>query len=243
MHNEFLNGVTTVPDKKSVFRKTLQLSLTIITILFISSVSLFANDASPGKNESTDAMFGIAGTGGLFSAIHLRGKDEGEEPKWKPGYGFGGGFVFDYMFSESTGLHSGLYYYYAIVILEMNDSTGGTVDLDTAIQMIQMPLYFFYALNGDFISLDLMGGFHLSYMTHVEMSADGKESRAINLMGYQQPGFGAGLRFRFHITRFIDLYLGIMGEFYANDLIAANTDWTDYMYDGRGEIGLLFKTF
>jgi len=232
-----------VPDNKNVFQNTLHFSLIIIIILLISGISLFADDASSKKTGPERAMFGLAGTGGLFSAVHLRGSDDGGEPKWKPGYGFGGGFVFDYMFSGSTGLHSGLYYYYAIITLEMTDSAGDPIDLDSTIQMIQLPLYFFYAFNGDIASLDLMGGFHLNYMTHVEMSAEGRESRAINFMGYQQPGIGAGLRFRFHITRFIDLYLAVMGEFYANDLIAANTDWTDYMYNGRGEIGLLLKTF
>src|SRR6056297_2376075 len=115
MYNEFLNGVTVLMDKKTGIHTLLHFSFIIISILLVSTMSLSAGETSSRKGEPGRAMFGIAGTGGLFSAIHLRGSDEGGEPEWKPGYGFGGGFVFDYMFSESTGLHSGLYYYYTML--------------------------------------------------------------------------------------------------------------------------------
>ncbi len=242
MHHEILNGVTIVRYiKKSIYNLSCLVVLCLLLIMTSSEV-FSAEEPSRQRDTSKNVMFGLAGTGGLFSAIHLRGRDDGGKPEWKPGWGAGGGFVFDYMFSENTGLHSGLYYYYSVLILEMSGETE-PIDLESTVQMIQMPLYFFYALNGKSVSLDLLGGFHFSYITHVVMSAEGKENNAIQFMGYQQPGIGTGVRFRFHITRFIDIYLAMMAEFYANDLIAANTDWTDYMYDGRGEIGILFKTF
>jgi len=242
MYYENLNGVVIVLHrKKSIYNLASLLMLCLVFIMATSKV-LTAEEASRQNHTPDKVMFGIAGTGGLFSAIHLRGSDDGGEPEWKPGWGVGGGLVFDYMFSKSTGLHSGLYYYYSRLILEMSTETE-PIDLETTVQMIQMPLYFFYALNGNIVTIDLLGGFHFSYITHVRMSADGNENRAIQFMGYQQPGIGTGLRFRFHITNFIDMYLATMAEFYANDLIAANTDWTDYMYDARGEIGILFKTF
>jgi hypothetical protein len=193
------------------------------------------------------------GAGGSFEYCNVNGTGN-NNMGWQPGYGYGGGIVFESMYSDTFGLHSGLWFTHSVIKAKFSDDKSGTGEKTThtmKTNMFTMPFYLITSLDSRFITLNLLAGLNLSYIVESRMkpSPDDEGSGSSNgdikkYLGYGQIGAGAGLEFLFKITKFTRLFISFTGEYYFVSLISDQKDGSiDHLYGANARAGFMLSTF
>jgi hypothetical protein len=173
---------------------------------------------------------------------------------WQPGYCYGGGLVFESMYSDTFGLHSGLWFTHSVIKAKFSNdssSTGEKITHTMKTNMFTMPFYLVTSLDSGFVTLNLLSGLNFSYIVESRMtpSPDDKGSGSSNgdikkFLGYGQIGAGAGIEFLFKITKFTRLFISFTGEYYFVSLITDQKDGSiDHLYGANARAGFMLSTF
>lgn len=216
----------------------MRLKVLIILVYFCLNLSAQTFSAEPGSGNDPNVSFGFGGSFGYFD-IYTRG-GEGD---WNSGFSYGGGFVFEKMFNNRLGIHSGMRYQEARLGFTDNGKEGKILMRSYAV-----PLYLITAFNGENFSLNMLTGFtfsHIGKATIQENSSNGTpEMNVLQYIKYNQAALSAGLSLKFKIGRFIDFFIGSIGDFHITKLLSetGNGENRDHIYNIRGITGILFRT-
>jgi hypothetical protein len=209
----------------------------ILLFYFFLNLPVWAFSAEPGRGNDPNVSFGIGGSFGYFNVYTKGGGGD-----WDSGISYGGGFVFEKMFSNRLGIHSGMRYQEARFGFTDDDEEENIVMRSYAV-----PLYLITAANGRKFSLNVLTGFtfsHIGKVTLLENSDTGSpDVDLLQYMEYNQVALSAGLNLKFRIGRFVDFFIGSIGDFHITKLLNENADGgQDHIYNIRGITGILFRT-
>lgn len=221
----------------SSVKMLLIISIALITIF--SRENLLAQDA--GK-ETPKVRIGLGGSYGYYSAINRYGNID-----WEPGYGYGGGLVFENMFTNTFGLHSGIWFTQCTLKAEFPDNGGTTKEKHKfKSNIITIPFYLITSLGSGFITLNILTGLNFSYIAQSYMTpgTNGQQNENIQkYLGWGQIGAGGGIELLFRITKFTRLFISCVGEYYFTRLIEGGNDTGDYLYNANIRAGIMLCTF
>ncbi len=234
----------------------------IVIILIITLSPIQYNLHAQEKKKSVPKIsFGAGGSVGYYDLI----SESEQHVKWNGGMGYGGALVFESMFNDLFGIHSGIWFHQFKVEIEMKSeddsgpSSGDTSGdpsystetykkYDVKSNYFTVPIYLMTSFNLNVISLNLLGGVNFSYISETFMSEQlsNNEAASENIstdIGYVQLGVGGGVELKFHVTRFIDIFVTGIGVRYFSDFIENESEVTAYLYEFRTTSGVLFRTF
>ncbi len=235
----------------NLYKNASYLKLLFVFIIILSPIQSNLH-AEEKKDSIPRVSMGIGASFGYYDLID----DKEEYIKWKKGIGYGGGFIFERMFSDLFGIHSGIWFYKTIIEAEMRDdddyhennnsSEPDTSESDDVYNIVDfksnyitIPFYLITSFDLNFISLNLLTGFNFTYITETfecEDTPTGTESENMSQhIGYSQLGVGGGLKIKFHITRFVDFFVAGIGEMYFTDYINDDDDNNNSNNGGGGD--------
>lgn len=224
-----------------IFSKTISSIFLVagtVSIIIVSNVSFLR--AEQGATSSMRTSFG-AGVSGGYSDVVVSGSTS---ESWSPGPVYGGGIVFEWMWNEFFGLHSGVWFYRISQELEFEGSTDVIV-ADSNI--LTLPVYLTAAQQWGRFGINLMAGFDFGYVWDSELSNDSSENpkRAdiTHFMNKNQFAVSAGIDFRFGIGRFTYLFVGGMASFYCTNFIDGDDRSDIRLYTFTAHSGILLRTF
>ncbi len=239
-HNFFLK----LPGSLTSFFTKLLLILLVPGIIMLRQTDTYADEIT---KDTAGTCIGVGGTFGYYNVNHKYG----DEPAWDPGYGFGGGIVFESMLTDVFGIHSGIWYSrYTLGIKfsekseEENDPSG---KFDVKSEAFTLPFYLISSLNSKYFIFNLLTGFNFTYISksRMEQKSDGEtNSEDIKkYLSYGQLGAGGGIEVLFRLTRFTRIFVACLGEYYFTDLIKEAGDTSDFLYDFKINTGFMVCTF
>ena len=210
--------------------------LFICAALYLPS-AVMADEPQPDSNVS----FGFVLTGG-YTSIWQR---IGSENDWGWGYLAGGGFVFEKMFTNRLGIHTGLSYIYSMTNLDPGDD----IHAQATMHSLMAPLYLIVSANRGIFSFNFLTGLDILVITDCSMHGDSdmlpnKTAAVTQYLCPAQFGLAAGFNFKFRVAHYVDYYFGFIGDFYVSSLERRHEGYDSYghIYDGRLMTGVLFRT-
>jgi hypothetical protein len=202
-----------------------------------------------------NASFGVAGSFNAFSAWERKKGDQYTGYNLAPGYG--GGVIYEKMYNNLLGIHSGLWFNRLSLNIRMKQPLDPfaynfplnllPMKLTVHGWSVSVPLSLIVSFNTSIFSFNILGG--IKY-THIVESLGRPDNRVLSykrnldIMPYiNQPQFGftIGFNLKFRIATFIDLFLGCMGNLYVTALIKGRND-TSLLYDINAVSGVMFRT-
>ncbi len=213
----------------------------IIIALVFAAVMRMPAIASDDTGGTPLASFGAGATFGSYDVI-ATGSDQ---LIWKGGTGYGGGLMFEYMWNQVFGIHSGFWYAVSTIELKFNENDPVTIDART--EHFWMPLYLITSYRSGMFGIGLLTGMNFMYVHKCEFLVDSPmgsdEMDVTEYMRYDLYGIAGGLELKIGVTRFIDICIGGMAEIYARGFIKSTSRTQDYLYDFRFFTGVLFRTY
>ena len=220
---------------------------------FIASlIIILASPLTAGAAEESTApnvSMGIMGTGGIGDVYT---QSSGKHMNWERGPMYGGGFLFEKMFSNSFGVQSGLFYAENLLSFTETDYSSGTgekVTYDLKSRGIGMPLYLVTSFNSTSVSLNLLAGFSLFHVLDSKLTFSGAgKSGTRDILIYvneNQVALSGGIMFKFRAWRFADLFIGGIADFNVLNLLSDNArddETINYPYAFRGVAGIMLRT-
>ncbi|MBN2401277.1 MAG: outer membrane beta-barrel protein [Spirochaetes bacterium] len=219
--------------------------------LLITAIALFPCSNLYALESSQNTPKVNFGAGGSFGVYHVNSIGGEDHMDWDPGLGYGGGIVFESMFSNTFGLHSGLWFIYYSSELYFSDKDSGSdeeIKHTVKTKMLTLPVYLISSLDSRFVTFNLLTGLNFSYIAESFMkpTPDGGEGSGNikKYLGYGQIGAGAGIEFLFKISKFTRLFLSFAGEYYFINLIQDNEGGQiDHLYNVNLRAGIMLCTF
>lgn len=224
-----------------------------VIFVFLSFIS-FLNHSQ--AREIPRVSMGLGGSFGYYG-IYSEYKS-GQDYDMGSGTGYGFGFVFERMVSGSFGIHSGLWYSTFKTSFKGNfedDKGPFAIDGDVETTMITLPVYLLTSFKSGRFSFNVLSGLQFSYIKSNELVALGTSSQGtsdfnydmISETSYAQIGLGGGIEFKFGISKFIDIFIITIGEWYLIPILDGfgpnESGSEDYLYDVKVQSGVLFRTF
>ena len=212
--------------------------ITVIMSLTITAL-VTAPALAEGKTSDPNLSIGFGLTGGLASAWQHTG-----EGRWDAGYNFGAGLILEKMFTSRLGIHTGFWYIEARADMHMDN-----MKIETILRTLTLPLYLLVSANKGIFSLNFLFGVDISQIIESRLHTD--DPGAIHSDAYitqhlrpSQIGIAMGFNFKFRVRKFVDLFFGVIGDFYATNLMKEHDNYNDYahLYDARLTMGVLFRT-
>jgi hypothetical protein len=195
------------------------------------------------SQEPVKYSIGVGALSGLYD-VHNTGSGDIE---WKPDFGFGGGFIFESMFTGTFGIHSGLWYSHFKLHAEFRDNNSTVMTKHSITSdMISMPVYLISSLSSGTVGFNILTGLNCAYIISSRMDPgdNGTENQNIHkVLNTGQIGAGAGFEFLFKITRFTRLFITITGEYYFKNLISDSNSSIDHFYNATVRTGFMLCTF
>jgi hypothetical protein len=211
--------------------------------------------ADETTEEPPNVSFGIAGSFSGHGYWERKRDDQHAWARLAPGYG--GGFVFEKMFNNLIGIHTGLWFNRINSDIRMKQRLTDLTNISIMNALpfklvgkgwsLSFPLSLLLSLNASVFSFNILGGIKYTHILESSLKPDNRMftyKRTFDLlphMNQPQFGFSLGLHFKFRITRFTDLFFGCNGDLYV----------TDFMKDRSGILlpytlsvlsGVLFRT-
>ena len=217
-----------------------------LTLLFlILGISLYASDTKQNSGINSNFSFGFTGTGGL-SELFPRSCDVETD---KPGFTAGGGLVFEKMFSNLMGLHSGIIYRYIENDITVDDSTN-PLEATWSFHTVTIPFLMILSANTENFSFNLLAG--VSYINIIDSTIknrstlvyDMESQKGLSFINPHQAAATAGINLKFRITKFSDFFIGIIGDFHPTNIFRSDHGNDEYLhiYGGRVMTGIMFRT-
>jgi hypothetical protein len=214
--------------------------LTLIAI--ISLILLFPTVEYPVAAEEKTPRVSM-GVGALFGRYHAIIEGDSEED-WEAGYGYGGGLIFERMFNERFGIHSGIWYFQSSMKIS---STEDNYSMEARSLSLSIPFLLITSFNFDSFALEILAGLSFTYITETYLyegsRGSGRSTNVRPFINNFQMGVGGGLQLKYRITRFIDIFIGVLGERYLNSFVPADDRTTIYLYDVILQSGVMLRTF
>jgi hypothetical protein len=213
---------------------------TLITI--ITLILLFPAIAYPEAAEGKTPRVSM-GAGAFFGRFHAIIRGDTEE-KWEGGNGYGGGLIFERMFNDRFGIHSGIWYFESSMTIT---SDYDDYSMEARSLSLSIPFYLITSFNFQSFALEILSGFNFTYITETYLyegsRGSGRSTNVRPFINNFQIGLGGGVQFKYRITRFIDIFIGALGERYLTSFVAADDRTTQYLYDIRLQSGVMLRTF
>jgi hypothetical protein len=228
-----------------------------ITCLITAAVILGSFLPALAENEQEsqpNASFGFAGSFSGFNAWERKKGDQHTRYDFTAGYG--GGFVFEKMFNNILGIHSGLWLNRFNLDMRMKSPfnpfaidpmTLFSTKMKVTGWSISFPLCLITSLNASFFSLNILAGIKYTQIvdSHVKLKNPLMSyKRYIDLLPYfNQPqfGFNLGIVLKFRIARFVDLFAGGICDLYVTELVRGSNDMA-LLFDFTAIAGVMFRT-
>lgn len=217
----------------------------LTAIILMLGVTLSASDLNNNQNRSRNISFGFTGTAGL-NGLFSRGSDVETE---NPGLTAGGGLVFEKMFTNRLGLHSGIVYRYI-----ENDFKAGTtmipLEAEWFFHTMTIPFLMIISANRENYSFNLLAGF--SYINIFDSTIknrsplvyDMESQNALSAINPHQAAVTAGINLKLKVTKFSDFFFGVIGDFHPTSLFRSDHGNNEYLhiYGVRIMTGYMFRT-
>jgi hypothetical protein len=228
----------------NIISKSLSIFAVVIILLQLQNACILnAEENTPKVNMGAGGLFGVYN-------VNSYGNDKMD---WDPGLGYGGGIVFESMFSKTFGIHSGLWFYHSTLILNFPEKdTGSDEKIKHTIKsnMLNIPVYLITSIDSSVVTFNLLYGLTFSYIAESYMKPTPEEngqnsySNVKKYLGYGQIGAGAGIEFLFKITKFTRLFIAFTGEYYFINIIPESEDGSvNHLYDVNVRAGIMLSTF
>jgi hypothetical protein len=227
-----------------LFSKFIILFITAITLLQFNN--LYADES---EQNTPKVNMGAGGLFGFYDVNHY-GNDN---MNWEPGFGYGGGLVFESMFTNTFGLHSGLWFYHCTLKLNFPVKDSGSnekIKHTVKTNMLSLPIYLITSFyDSRIVTFNILAGLNFSYIaeSYMKPAPDEGNNSSANIqkdLGYGQIGAGAGIEFLFKITKFSRIFITFTGEYYFVNLISdKEDDSVDHMYNVNVRAGIMLCTF
>jgi hypothetical protein len=209
--------------------------LVILCLSLVLPAALLAGEAKPDPNVS----YGFGVTGG-YSSIWQR---IGGENDWDWGYCAGGGFVVEKMFTNTLGIHGGVWYLYSNVNMDVD------VKAWAVMHAISFPLYLIVSANKGIFSFNFLTGLDVTVIADCTIETDSNDvpNKTASVLKYLSPaqfGLALGFNFKFRVAKYVDYYFGFIGDFYVSSLEQRHEGYDSYahIYDARLITGVMFRT-
>jgi hypothetical protein len=199
--------------------------------------------ASAKQEEKSYLVFMGAGFFyGQTYAIPEKSSDE----KWEGGDGYGGGLIFERILSRRFGIHSGIWFGQFTMKISSDDEDG-SYSMEARSVLFTIPFYLFLRLNGRSFGADFMAGINFSYISETYLYEGSRgEGRSTNVRPYintYQFGVGGGIRLRYRITRFIDIFIAGIGERYLTSYVSQDENSPRSLLDFKLQSGVLMRVW
>ncbi len=212
----------------------------VLIVLLLTAVPCIAQPAAADA-PAPRVSFGLGATMGYEDA-QITGSND---MIWDSGTVLGAGFIVEYMWNQRFGLHSGVW-----AMLFRNDLVfgDGGQNVQATSRMVTIPLYLITSFRSGRFACDFLTGFMYSYVQNstFRVEDDVTGAQQANITQYidkNQFGIGGGIELKFGITRFIDIFVGGIAEYYLTDFIDSEDKNDTRFYTFRATAGFLFRTF
>jgi hypothetical protein len=220
-------------------------------VIFGSFLPLIA-ETEP--ESQPNASFGLAGSFGYTNTWERKKGEDHTRYNFAPAYG--GGFVFEKMFNNFLGIHSGLW------VNRLNFE----MKIKTSLKSLAIdPLAFFYtkvtssgwslsfplclttSLNASFFSFNILAGIKYTHIIDTHMKIRNplmSYKRYIDILPYvNQPqfGFNMGIVLKFRVALFVDVFAGGIGNLNVTELIKDGNGMFLF-FDLSTVAGVMFRT-
>ncbi|MFH0974482.1 MAG: outer membrane beta-barrel protein [Spirochaetota bacterium] len=232
-HSDFLN-------KSKLFIKYSIAAFSLITAL------LYTPSNSCALESETDTPKVRIGAGGLFGYYDVNAVGE-EHMNWGHGFGYGGGLVYERMFTGTFGLHSGIWFsHFNLEAKFSEEKTDSPTDHKIKSNIFTVPFYLITSFGSGAVILNLLTGINLSYIAESYMKETNNQSSE-NIqkhLGYCQVGAGGGIEILFRITKFTRFFISCVGEYHFTNLISDSEEDAQYhLYNATARAGFMLCTF
>jgi len=207
--------------------------------------SIKSEKISDDRFSSRNVSFGFIGT---FGAADIFSKDSGVETE-EPGPTVGGGFVFEKMFSNHFGIHSGLIYRYMEVDFTADVDMPDPLEATWSFHTINIPVLLIASANTENFSFNLLFG--LTYINIFQSEIENRSSfpfemesqKALSYINPHQVAVTGGINLKFRVTKFTDFFVGAIADFHPTNLFRSGGG-NDHLsiYSGRVMAGYMFRT-
>lgn len=207
--------------------------------------SIESEKTSDDRYSSRNASFGFIGT---FGAADILSIDSDVETD-KPGITAGGGFVFEKMFSNHFGIHSGLLYRYMEFDITADVGMVDPLEATWSFHTLSIPVLMILSANTENFSFNLLLG--LTYVNIFQSEIENRSSviydmevqKALSYTNPHQVTVTGGINLKFRVTRFTDFFIGALADFHPTNLFR-NGGSDDHLsiYSGRVMAGYMFRT-
>ena len=222
------------------------LILLCCTVVIFTTVPLYSEDNGEAEKDSTapilyNASFGIGLTFGQFQTYKQSGDFSSD-----PGYAGGVSLVFEKMFSNRFGIHSGLGYLETEFKIKNTEIDNVFVDY-WHLKAVSMPLLLITSFNFDSFSINLLTGLNFYHIFSSQIktgdeTTDLSEADALPHTISNPVMASAGVNFKIRISKFTDLYLGAIGEISIQDIFNDTDSNISRFVSTRAIAGVLFRT-
>ncbi|MBP7736641.1 MAG: hypothetical protein KA369_11760 [Spirochaetes bacterium] len=233
--------------------KELSIRLLVVSLLLLGLALPVRGD--DGAESPPNASFGFAGSYGWYRNWERKGGDMIMKYDFTTGYG--GGLVFEKMFNNTLGIHSGLWFNNIELIYRLKTPiTSANIDLMSLYYTklnikgwtISLPLSLVTSLNASIFSFQIHTGIKYTHIVTSEMTHNNpvlkiykKKMDMLSLINQSQFGITVGLFFRFRTAPFVDLFFGAEGELYVTELLRTNSNLA-HLFGLTGQAGMMFRT-
>lgn len=189
--------------------------------------------AAADSPSAPRVSLGIGGTYGISDVYDpAGGAGDLEEARFA-----GGGIIIEHLWSGRLGIHTGLWYTRSTYTYEENMKARGNA--------INLPLYCLLSFRGSRLALELMAGFKFMYLFDIEYTNrnTGSTIDVTNFVNYEQVTVDGGFSVKFALTRFVDVFVSLIGEFALTSFSNMSAGGYDRLYGAGVQSGVLFRTF
>lgn len=182
--------------------------------------------------------------------MHAFSVDE-SNVSWEPGLSINAGLIFEKMFTNRLGIHSGFWFMHGrINFTSPADGTGGfsTSDAYVDISTLVIPADLIVSFNAGFFSFNLLTGLSFEQIIQSRMKvndwpADPKDNDFLLEMNYFQIGLDIGFNLKFRVGRFTDLFLGAKGQMMLLPIMKDDNggDNDNFSYNVQAFAGVMFR--
>ncbi|HOT46661.1 MAG TPA: hypothetical protein PLM53_02325 [Spirochaetota bacterium] len=229
-------------------------------IISLFSAVLLLGAALPARagdetGPAPTVSFGLAGSYGWYNNWLRKGGDMILKHEFAPGYG--GAFVFEKMFNNIAGIHTGLWFNQMNLVMKLKSRITSLSIEPMSLAYTKMkvegwtfsfPLSLVTSLNASFFSFQIHAGIKYtqiitSRMTHNNqmLSVYRRKMDMMSMIYPSQFGFTLGLFFKFRTVAYVDIFFGGEGELYVTQMIKHNND-VSHLIGLTVQAGVMFRT-
>ena len=218
----------------------------IILILFFLSGPVIAQEKENKDNEAAKESAPMLFSMGLGVSGAIYDVTSQKQDSFKKGYGLGIGLILEKSITPRFGFYTGIWHseYYMDIII----GDGGPEEAKIVGWIVTLPLYLATAFSSGRFTLNILTGFNFAYLSkgkiYINTDKGWTSVDVLKYTNYGQSGFGGGIELKFRLTRFVDLFIGIIGERYLSNYLNDDSDeMKGCLYNLKVQSGAMLRSF